>query len=153
MSHDPQDVSPLFRIDVGQTASETAVHTSVEEENGSELTQLLHQLLIGQERQNELLEELVEQSHSTQKQRAVELRQWKDSNPILAKRCRAAAEALSEVQTEFLHKITCDINDNFENMVDGEFVLNEFVDRFGPRLAHLNGILQLLSQLSAAPQQ
>ncbi len=153
MSHDPQDVSPLFRIDVGQTASETAVHTSVEEENGSELTQLLHQLLIGQERQNELLEELVEQSHSTQKQRAVELRQWKDSNPILAKRCRAAAEALSEVQTEFLHKITCDINDNFENMVDGEFVLNEFVDRFGPRLAHLNGVLQMLSQLSAAPQQ
>ncbi len=25
----------------------------------------------------------------------------------------------------------------------------EFVDRFGPRLAHLNGVLQVLSQLSA----
>ena len=27
-------------------------------------------------------------------------------------------------------------------------MLNEFVDRFGPRLAHLNGVLQVLSQLS-----
>jgi len=35
--------------------------------------------------------------------------------------------------------------------LDGEFMLNEFVDRFGPRLAHLNGVLQVLSQLSAAP--
>ena len=34
-------------------------------------------------------------------------------------------------------------------MMDGEFMLNEFVDRFGPRLAHLNGVLQVLSQLSA----
>ena len=153
MSHDPQDVSPMFRIDVGQSASETAFHSSIEEESGSELTQILHQLLIGQERQNELLEELVEQNQTAQKQRSVELRQWKESNPILSKRCRAAAEALSQVQTEFLHKMTCDINDNFENMIDGDFVLNEFVDRFGPRLAHLNGVLQMLSQLSAHPQQ
>ena len=36
-----------------------------------------------------------------------------------------------------------------EALLDGEFMLNEFVDRFGPRLAHLNGVLQVLSQLSA----
>ena len=42
-----------------------------------------------------------------------------------------------------------DVNDGFEDMMDSEFVLNEFVDRYGPRLAHLNGVLQLLSQLSA----
>jgi hypothetical protein len=39
--------------------------------------------------------------------------------------------------------------DNEESLVDGEFMLNEFVDRYGPRLAHLNGVLQVLSQLSA----
>ena len=71
MSHDPQDVSPMFRIDVGPTASDTALHTSTETEDSSELTQILHQLLIGQERQNELLEELVEQNHASQKQRSV----------------------------------------------------------------------------------
>jgi hypothetical protein len=28
-------------------------------------------------------------------------------------------------------------------------MLNEFVDRFGPRLAHLNGVLQVLAQLGS----
>ena len=84
-----------------------------------------------------------------QRNRSGELQQWKDANPLLARRCRAAAEALSQVQTEFLQSLTCDVNDNFEGMLDSEFVLNEFVDRYGPRLAHLNGVLQMLSQLSA----
>lgn len=62
-----------------------------------------------------------------------------------------AAESLSRVQTEFLNSMTQDINENFESLLDGEFMLNEFVDRFGPRMAHLNGLLQVLSQLSATP--
>jgi hypothetical protein len=60
-----------------------------------------------------------------------------------------AAEALSRVQTEFLENLTIDVKDNYDNLVDGDFALNEFVDRYGPRLAHLNGVLQVLSQLSA----
>jgi hypothetical protein len=36
-------------------------------------------------------------------------------------------------------------------MVEGEFLLNEFVDRYGPRLAHLNGVIQVLAQLSSVP--
>jgi len=67
----------------------------------------------------------------------------------IAKRCRAAAEALSKVQTEFLQNITFEVSDSHEDMIDSDFVMNEFVDRYGPRLAHLNGVLQLLSQLSA----
>ena len=35
--------------------------------------------------------------------------------------------------------------------LDGDFLLNEFVDRFGPRLAHLNGVIQVLAQLSSTP--
>jgi hypothetical protein len=34
-------------------------------------------------------------------------------------------------------------------MVEGDFVLNEFIDRYGPRLAHLNGVIQVLAQLSS----
>ncbi len=115
------------------------------------MTALLQQLVIGQDRQNELLEEMVEQMGAPQRQRSNELNQWKDANPLLAKRCRAAAEALSQVQTEFLQNLTVDVNDSFEDMLDSDFMLNEFVDRYGPRLAHLNGVLQLLSQLSMTP--
>lgn len=148
MSNESQDMSPVFRIDVGQNASKPNIAPR-EKEGQSEVTALLQQLVIGQDRQNELLEEVVEQMGATQRQRAQELNQWKESNPILARRCRAAAESLSKVQTEFLQNITVEVNDSGEDMVDSEFMMNEFVDRFGPRLAHLNGVLQLLSQLSA----
>ncbi|MFT5300527.1 MAG: hypothetical protein ACI87E_001015 [Mariniblastus sp.] len=149
MAHDSQDMSPVFRIDVAQSASESQVSKPLQEQ--SEITALLHQLVVGQDRQNELLEEMIEQNQSSQRQRATELNQWKDANPLLARRCRAAAEALSQVQTEFLQTLTIDVNESHEDMLDSEFVLNEFVDRYGPRLAHLNGVLQLLSQLSANP--
>ena len=71
-----------------------------------------------------------------------------EQNPDLADHCRYAAETLSRVQTNFLEHLTEDIRDNEEYLMDGEFMLNEFVDRYGPRLAHLNGVLQVLSQLS-----
>ncbi len=148
MSQDSQNVSPMFRIDVSPNASGTDGSAN---NPGNEISELLRHLVIGQDRQNELLEEMVEQMGAAQRQRAAELGQWKEANPVLARRCRAAAEALSQVQTEFLENMTFEINENFESMLDGEFVLNEFVDRFGPRLAHLNGVLQLLAQLSSVP--
>ncbi len=83
------------------------------------------------------------------KQRANEINQWKESHPYLSKSCREAAESLSNVQTEFLRRLTEEISDNSEHFLEGDFMLNEFVDRFGPRLAHLNGVLQVLSQLSS----
>jgi hypothetical protein len=79
------------------------------------------------------------------------LNQWKAANPELARGCRLAAETLSQVQVEFLNSITREVTDNADVLMDGEFMLNEFVDRFGPRLAHLNGVLQVLAQLGAGP--
>ena len=117
----------------------------------AEHTRLLRELIAAQDRQNELLEELVSQLNAAGKQRATELGQWKQANPHLARSCRAATEALGKVQTQFLDTLTEEINTNYESLMDGEFMLNEFVDRFGPRMAHLNGLLQVLSQLSATP--
>ena len=112
---------------------------------------LLREILAAQDRQNELLEELVNHFCSAQRQRANELGNWKQANPGLARNCRLAAEALSKVQTEYLVSLTQEISENYETLRDGEFMLNEFIDRFGPRLAHLNGLLQVLSQLSSTP--
>jgi hypothetical protein len=55
------------------------------------------------------------------------------------------------VQIEYLQRMTEEINETSDDMVEGEFLLNEFVDRFGPRLAHLNGVIQVLGQLSSVP--
>ena len=147
MTEDQRSRPPLYsQIDVS-TGAYTAQNPPPGG-YGAELVRLLRELLSAQDRQNELLEEVVGQLNSNQRQRATELGQWKQANPDLARHCRRAAEALSKVQTEYLHNLTREITDNFEVLVDGEFMLNEFVDRFGPRLAHLNGLLQVLSQLS-----
>jgi hypothetical protein len=151
MSHDHSSSRPPFysQIDVSPGAAyPTSAGSRVLE---LEQIRLLRELVAAQDRQNELLEELVNQFGAAQKQRASELGQWKQANPHLAKNCREAAEALGRVQTEFLESMTREITENYDTLVDGEFMLNEFVDRFGPRLAHLNGLLQVLAQLSSTP--
>ena len=149
MTHDSNSVPPMFRIDV--SADQNGVDASSDMEPEELMVALLRQLVAGQMRQNELLDEINQHLSQTQKQRAMELGQWKEANPELAQSCRMAAETLSRVQTQFLANLTDEIYDNEECLLDGEFMLNEFVDRYGPRLAHLNGVLQVLSQLSSVP--
>ena len=150
MKNDSQSAASLFtQVDATPTAASPQAlrgHAS-----GEEQTQLLREILAAQDRQNELMEELINQIGAAQRQRNAELGQWKQANPRLAKNCRMAAEVLGKVQTEFLDSLTVEINENADDLMDGEFVLNEFVDRFGPRLAHLTGVLQVLSQLGSAP--
>jgi len=149
MSQSQQPAPPMFsQVDVtAGSLSQVATGSHVEQ------SELLREVLAAQDRTNEILEELVGVMATTHKQRAQELHQWRHANPRLAESCREAAESLSRVQLEYLERITEEINDTADDMVDGEFVLNEFVDRFGPRLAHLNGVIQVLAQLSSAPTQ
>lgn len=146
MSQSQNPSLPMFsQVDV------TAGNLSENELDQQDQTVLLREVLAAQDRTNELLEDLVSVMATSHKQRSQELHQWKNANPDLAESCREAAESLSRVQVEYLERITEEIRDTADDMVDGEFMLNEFVDRFGPRLAHLNGVIQVLAQLSSAP--
>lgn len=148
MAEKPRPSSSLFSpIDVSTHTSASPDRTL--DSDSVKVKDVLQQLVTGQDRQNELLEELIEQMGASQRQRSAELTQWKQANPRLARRCRESAEVLGKVQSAFLEAVTDEIAENAEDLIDGEFVLNEFVDRFGPRLAHLNGVLQVISQLSA----
>ena len=147
MSHDPNSMNSLFHIDV--TADGSVSESELRADKVDTVVVLLRHLVEGQQRQNKLLEELTQQVNAAQRQRATELGQWRQANPKLSRRCKKAAEALSKVQNEFLCRLTEEVFDSEESLLDGDYMLNEFVDRFGPRLAHLNGVLQVLSQLSA----
>lgn len=151
MAPDPNALSAMFRIDVTPDAPPTPKVRPIHKDAGYELASIMREMLHVQQRQTQLLEELVAQVNAGQKQRMGELNAWKQANPAIAKQCRHAAEALSKVQTEYLRNISDEVVFSEENLMDGEFALNEFVDRFGPRLVQLNGVLQVLSQL-AAPQ-
>lgn len=147
MSNEPRPTTPMFtQVDVTP-----AGHTPQPMAHYEGHTELLQNILAAQDRNNELMEELVGTMSAAHKQRLNELNQWKQANPDLARSCRKAAEALSRVQIEYLDTITDEINDSADGMMEGEFMLNEFIDRFGPRLAHLNGVIQVLAQLSSMP--
>lgn len=146
--HGSIELPSMFRIDVAPANSANPAVDLTDNRVGAAILASLQHLVTGQERQNQLLEELIRQVNAGQRQRTQELNQWKSANPQLASACRTAAEALGRVQSQFLFQITEEVRDNEEHLADGEFMLQEFVDRFGPRLAHLNGVLQVLAQLS-----
>ncbi len=144
MTQNPQQY-PMFHIDVTPDPAPAKPRS-----NENVVVALLSELLSQQKQQNKLLEDLLQQTSANQKQRSHEIGQWKEANPYLSENCRTAAETLSKVQTAFLAKLTDEIAEYEDCLLDGEFMLNEFIDRYGPRLAHLNGVLQVLSQLSTA---
>lgn len=149
MSRPAQQVSELFS-QVEVAASSDPMFLLSDRELALEQTKLMKTMLSQQQRQTELLQELVQHLTSQQKQRAAELGQWKQANPALSRECRAAAETLSTIQTAFIERLAEEVKDQGEGYYDGEFLFNEFVDRYGPRLAHLNGVMQVLSQLGSS---
>ena len=151
MSQDPQQLPPIFGpIDVSAESS-TTEPVQIPADPGNQLTAILQQISEKMDRQNELLEQLVQQEEPLDDPRSIELDRWRKANPDLAQSCRFAAETLSRAQTEFLEQLTNDVCESDDALLDSNFMLGEFVDRYGPRLAHLNGVLQVLSQLSSPP--
>ena len=152
MAQDPKQnpLSPMFSIDVSASPSQDPAAQA--NDTNALLVSLMRQMISEQEKSNKLLAGLLEQAQNSQKQRGSDLQRWKDANPELAEQCREAAEILSKVQNEFLSSVTDEVTYNEEALVESDYMLQEFVDRFGPRLAHLNGVLQVVSQL-AAPKE
>lgn len=160
MSHDSQDSASIFRYSVTVNPSESNAYQAMPpkaDPNANEQTVLLlrvlQQVLETQKKQVELLEEVNRNLQAGQRQRATELQQWKSANPQLAGSCWRAAQALGQVQADYLRSMTNEVDFSAEDMMSSEYVLNEFVDRFGPRMAHLNTILQVLGQLGTPPAQ
>ena len=82
MTHNPQSPSPLFtQVDITAAAPVSPPRGG---QAADEQVGLLRNILSAQDRQNELLEELVTQLVSAQRQRVAELGQWKQANPDLA---------------------------------------------------------------------
>lgn len=143
----PGPVASLFgTIDVSANPNSAANTRVSTEELG---ISLLRQIAATQEKQTQLMEQMVAHLSANQRQRNQELGNWKEQNPKLSQNCKVAAETLAKVQTHMLQTITGEVIMADDDLIDSDFMLNEFVDRFGPRLAHLNGILQVLSQLGS----
>lgn len=156
MTRDPHTTTTgLFtQVQISPAGHATHVPELSERAERQEQTRLLQEILKAQDRQNELMEEMLNLMSAPHRQRTQELNQWKDANPRLAENCRQAADTLGRVQAEFLEQLTTEVNDNADVLLDSDYMISEFVDRFGPRLAHLSGVLQMLAHLSSnAPDE
>ena len=143
------DGPPVFsQFDISSgpvpSVSQQPISGNLAETNG-----LLREIVVMQRKSVDLLLELLNQVSLQQRQRIAELKAWKEANPQLAKACRRAAESLSKVHTEFLSSLAQEAADNADDFSDSDYALGEFIDRYGPRLAHFNGVLQLFAQLGA----
>ena len=151
MSHVPQ-VCTQLDISATTVARSGPPQVPAAAVDAAETNRLLREMVAQQQRSCELLGELLNQVSLQQRQRAAELKAWREANPELAASCREAAESLSKVHTEFLATIAREAGDNAEGFSESDYALGDFLDRFGPRLAHFNGVLQLLSQLGTPAQ-
>ena len=113
-----------------------------------EVATLLKEMLLVQTKSCELLGEVLKHVSFQQRQRAAELQAWRENNPYVAQACRKAAKGLSHVHTDFLTTLAEEAAESADDFTDSEYALGEFIDRYGPRLAHFNGVMQLLSQLA-----
>jgi len=148
MSQESRQPAPLFtQVDIG-----AAPPTSLPGLNSpDEQTRLLRDLLAAQDRQTNCSRNW---SHSSARRSGSGSRNWRSGSKRTLDWPRVAGSrprALSKVQSEFLQALTDEVAANAEDLAEGDFVFNEFIDRFGPRLAHLNGVIQVLAQLSSAP--
>ena len=153
MAHDPAHYSPVFSIDVSADASSNTPPRPAEV--GAALVALTRQLIESQQKQNQLLDQILQvnkqvlqASNQANSQRQSELTQWRNAHPKLVRSCKQALETLSNVQTEFLQNLANEVEDSKDALTDSDYVFTEFLDRYGPRMAHLNGVLQVLNHLS-----
>ncbi|MFN5273941.1 MAG: hypothetical protein ACK5EO_05325 [Planctomycetota bacterium] len=163
MSNDPGPFSPIFSINVSaegaspQNAPAPAPSAPTGNRSldvGTAMIALMRQMVDSQNRQNQMIEQLLQinrqvlqSNQQANAQRQNEMNQWRNAHPELVQSCKSALETLSAVQTDFLDKMTTEIQDSRDDLVDSEYMFADFLDRYGPRMAHLNGILQILNHL------
>lgn len=67
---------------------------------------------------------------------------WQQENPRIVIDCRRADDILDEVQTQLIERLAGDVQ---PEMTHTEFMVDEYLDNWGRRLASLQTIRQILN--------
>jgi hypothetical protein len=95
-----------------------------------------------------LLERLVQLSVPQPNQQAKALDNWREQNAELSNMLGKACDPLAAAQRALLEQSAGWLLENKDSM-DSEFLINEFTDRFGSRLQHLNSAIQIYHNLGS----
>lgn len=97
----------------------------------------------------ELTRESVLVAREQRTRQFAELERWQSGHEPVIESCREALRELEQVHATLMGELAEYVHENHDNLLDGDFALSDFVDKFGPRLAHLNTMLAVLRPLTA----
>jgi multidrug efflux pump subunit AcrA (membrane-fusion protein) len=108
------------------------------------------------EMQRQQLELAREAAHVAREQRArqiSDLERWQAGHEGVIEHCKETLGKLEQVHAALMGELAEYVSEHHDNLVEGDFALSDFVDRFGPRLAHLNTMLAVLRPLAASTKK
>ncbi|HEV3439821.1 MAG TPA: hypothetical protein VG122_20815 [Gemmata sp.] len=118
-----------------------------------EVADLLRQLIGLQQEQVGLIKTQIANQDNSSRWRSF-LARWEQEFPSIGAACKQALPLLERAYLGLIQDLTDRVNSSEAAELDDEFVLSEFLDRFGIRLGQLGNILSQLAPLAeAAPAE
>ncbi|MBP3958162.1 hypothetical protein J8F10_23175 [Gemmata sp. G18] len=114
----------------------------------TELTDLLRQLIALQQEQVSLLKAQSTNHDPSSRWRAL-LARWTGEFPNIGGACKQVLPAIERAYLGLVREVTDKLTDDAEVLTD-EFVLAEFLDRYGTKLAQMGNIVNQLTPLADA---
>jgi hypothetical protein len=115
----------------------------------SEAVDLLRQLLDVQREQLNYLRASAA-AHDTLSRWRAFLSRWQQEFPTLGEDCRRSLPVLERTYGKLLADLSSQLREEGDDALDTDFSLQEFLDRYGMRLAQLGTILNLVAPLAEA---
>lgn len=115
----------------------------------SESIDLLRQLLEVQRHQLSMMQAAAAAHDTTSRWRAF-LGRWREDFPNLAESCKEVLPTLERAYGTMLADLAERLQQEGPDALDNDFALQEFLDRFGMRLAQFGTILSLVGPLAEA---
>jgi hypothetical protein len=135
-----------FQFDVSPVAFPSAESSPAA---ASEAADLLRQILEVQREQLAYLRASAAAQDAGARWRAFVAR-WREDFPDLSDACRQSVPILERTYGKLIAELTEHLCQNGNDALDNEFALQEFLDRFGMRLAQLGTLLNLVAPLAEA---
>lgn len=117
-----------------------------------ESADLLRQILEVQKQQLAILQAQQAAHDTTSRWRAF-LARWREDFPDLAEFCKEVLPLLEKSYGTLIADLADHLRMNGSGALDNDFALQEFLDRYGMRLAQLGTILNLVAPLAEAGPQ
>ncbi len=104
------------------------LHLLVNMQNQS--LELQRQTLEMQRQQLELAREVAQINREQRQRQIAELERWQQGHEHVLDGCRESLTNLEQVHAALMGELANYVRENYENLLDGEYALTDFVDRF-----------------------